>query len=260
MQARNLRPDYADTPEFIEDNRFVDTRLPCIVTPTFLDWSPTELANSGVAHDLLLKSFPWNQPGVWKLEDTTYSPHNNYKHPVNKWLNQRYTFNMQRVFYKGREWVESMGMICWHLNNGYKLHAMPACVKTKEERSDGYYYLNLIFRSQNDSHLPATGATELAKFVKYLAEMPENAPPAVYYYPQQIDSYYSPHLDHLEYQRGLDTEQLTKLWRARLRGVPVPDSSYWLAGIYKPVNPAKMPEEIQFDKFEEVINQMKATQ
>ena len=106
MEAINLRPDYADTPEFIEDSRCEDTRLPYMITPTFLDWSPTELANSGVAHDLLVKSFPWNQPGVWKLKDTNYSPDNNYKHPVNAWLNRKYTFNMQRVFYKGREWVE----------------------------------------------------------------------------------------------------------------------------------------------------------
>ena len=136
---------------------------------------------------------------------------------------------------------------------------MPSCVKSQTEKSPGYYYLNLIYRSSDDSHLPKTGATELAKFIKYLAQMPENAPPAVYYCPQEIDSYYSPHLEWLEYERGLDTEQLTKLWKAKLKGIPVPDSSYWLAGIYKPLNPAKMPEEIQFGKFEEVINQMKAT-
>ena len=144
MNIRNLNPQYGDSIQFLEDNRFVDTRLPHMITPTFLDWSPTELENSGVAHDLLVKSFPWNQPGVWKLEDTNYSLDNNYKHPVNEWLNRKYTFNMQRVFCKGREWVESLGMICWHLANGYRLHAMPSCVKSQTEKSPGYYYLNLI--------------------------------------------------------------------------------------------------------------------
>ena len=74
MNIRNLNPQYGDSIQFLEDNRFVDTRLPHMITPTFLDWSPTELENSGVAHDLLVKSFPWNQPGVWKLRRHKLQP------------------------------------------------------------------------------------------------------------------------------------------------------------------------------------------
>ena len=255
MNVLNRAQEYSDSPQFMEDQRFEDTRLPYMITPSFLSWNPRDMEQSSVAHDMLLKQFPWSREGVLKMDAVTYDQKNNYRHPCNTWLNKRYNFNTQRCMYKGREWVESHAMLVWHLPNGYRLHAMSADPKANEEISPGYYYLNLLYRHKNDAHKPRTGANDMMELIKYLETMP-GAPPAVFYWPQQIDSYGSPHLEHLEYERALNTGQLTKLWARKLGGIEVPGSRYWLASRYRPADPAIIPEEQKYDKFEKILSQM----
>jgi len=255
MNFLNRAQEYSDSPQFMEDQRYVDARFPYIVTPKFLNWNPREMEQSPVAHDMLLKQFPWNREGVLRMDTITYNHEHKYKHPCNAWLNKKYNFNTQRCMYKGREWVRSSGMLVWHLPNGYRLHAVSLNPRTNLEASPGYFCLNLIYRSKNEAHKPRTGADDMVKLIKYLETMPA-APPAVFYLPHQIDSLSSPHLENLEYERALNTEQLTKLWARKLGGIEVPGSRYWLASRYRPADPAIIPEEQKYDKFEKILSQM----
>jgi hypothetical protein len=251
---------YSESPQYLEDLEYVDTAMPFMVVPSFLNWSPRAIENSSVAYEMMVRSFPWTGPGVLKLDTITYQPDNKYRHPHNEWLNKRYNFNTQRCLYKGREWTSSEAMLAWHLNNdGYRLNTLSCNPITGVEISPCYFYINLLWRHKSESHKPRTGVRSLVEFIRYLALMP-GAPPAVFYEAQAVNSGSSPHLEHLEYERGLNTEQLTKLWHRALGGVPIPGTPYWFAGIYKPKQPAVIDPENRVEKFEKVLAQMNATQ
>jgi len=247
---------YSDSPQYKEDQRCVDTMMPYMVVPSFLNWSGRAIENSPYAYNMMVKSLPWTGPGVITCETISYDPDNNFKYPYNKWLNKKYDFNTQRCLYKGKEWVSSEAMLVWHLDNGYKLNALCCNPITHENVSGGYYYLNLIYRHKDESHKPRTGVRDLVEFIRYLAKCP-GAPLAVFYEPQALSTSQSPHLQNLEYERGLSTEQLTKLWHRALGGVRIPGTPYWFAGIYKPEQPAVIDPQNRSDKFEKVLAEMK---
>jgi len=255
MWEYNNMQEYSDSPKYLEDLQFVDTSMPYMVTPTFLQWSPREISDSPLAFNKMIESFPWTGPGVLKMDTIKHNPQNDYRYPHNEWLNKCYDFNTQRCLYKGREWVRSEAMLVWHFRNGYRLNALSCNPVTQEEISPGYYYLNLLYRHKSESHKPRTGVSDLVEFIRYLALMP-GAPPAVFYQPQAVNSGGSPHLEHLEYERGLSTKELTKLWQKTLGGIQIPGTPYWLAGIYKPKNPSIIPENQKCDKFEKILSQM----
>jgi hypothetical protein len=250
---------YSDSPQFLEDSEYVDTAMPWMVVPSFLQWSPRAIENSPVAYNMMVESFKWTGPGVLTMDTIKYHPDNKFRHPWNKWLNKRYDFNTQRCLYKGKEWVSSEAMLCWHFDNGYRLNALSCNPVTHEEISPCYYYLNLLYRHKSESHKPRTGVRDLVEFIRYLAKCPE-APPAVFYEPQEITSSGSPHLEHLEYERALNSKQLTKLWQRALGGIPIPGTPYWLVGIYKPEQPAIIDPKNRVEKFEKAITAMKVKQ
>ena len=250
---------YSDSPQFLEDQRYLDTRMPFMVVPSFLNWNYRAIETCPTGYKMMVDSFPWTGPGVLTMDTVKYHPDNQFKYPFNEWLNKRYDFNTQRCLYKGKEWISSEAMLCWHFDNGYKLNAVSCNPATREEVSPGYYYLNLLYRHKSQSHKPRTGVRDLVEFIRYLALMP-GAPPAIFYEPQAINRGSSPHLEHLEYERALNTEQLTKLWHKALGGVKIPGTPYWFAGIYKPKQPAIIDPQNKVDKFERVLAEMKVTQ
>jgi hypothetical protein len=252
MNVRNLNPQYGDSIQFLEDQRYVDTSLPWIRTPSFLDWDPRSREQSPFAYEQMIRQFPWTGPGVLVNPTISYSRENKYKYAHNKWLNMRYDFNTQRCMYHKREWVQSMAMIVFHLPNEYKLHGMCACPQTDAEIAPMYFYLNLLYRDKKYEHLPRSGANDMVKLLRYLETMPK-APPAVYYIPHSLDTYTSPHLEHLNYERGPTTEELTKIWKYKLGGIKIPGSRYWIAGNYRPKDPAIICEDQKYDKFEDVL-------
>ena len=251
---------YSDSPQFIEDSKYVDTAMPWMVVPSFLQWSPRAIENSPVAYNMMVKSFPWNGPGVLKLPTIEYDPaRTNFKHKCNQWLNRRYKFNTQRCLYKNKEWISSETMLSWHFKNGYRLNGITCDPATEKEVSPGYYYLNMVYRNKSNAGKPRSAVRDLVEFIRYLALM-RGAPRAVFYHPHQITEDDSPHLSHLEIEQSKNTEQLTKLWKHSLGGIKVPGSRYWLASIYQPADPAEIPADRRYEKFEEVIAQMRATQ
>jgi hypothetical protein len=247
---------YSDSAQYQEDIRYVDTRLPYMVVPSFLQWPQRSIGDSPSAYKMMVKSFPWTGPGVLACETISYDPDNRFKYPYNAWLSKRYDFNTQRCLYKGKEWLSSEAMLVWHLGNGYRLNALSCDPITHKEVSPGYFYLSLVYRHKDESNKPRSGVRDLVKLLRYLALMP-GAPPAVFYEPQAVNSGASPHLEHLEYERALNTEQLTKLWHRALDGVRIPGTPYWFAGIYKPERPAVIDPQNKSEKFEKVLAEMK---